>query len=511
MASKKLPAIPLFEGEELLEEINFSHNEISRIENLISLHRLAVLNLSYNSISLIANLSTLQSLKVLNLSHNRIGSMKGLEYLKSLEVLDLEDNLITGVAGLSNLSRLCTLALNENKVRTLEGIEVLGMLRELSVKKNMLTSIEKVQMLDKLEVLDASYNSIESISKECMEKLETLRQFTYEQNPCYIEPGIDRAFEEIEVETKQIPSPFKNLANALNYAKAVEKDDVPVIAKKIEHSPKVVDIVEYSPKQVDIIERIRTEWKAEESNPASTEIPKLCLPVLENRTTLHLYGAAALDSLTTTGYENSITDIIFECIKFEHIVYPPVMLELKKYGQLSSISLIMNGLTSFVLLSKLEGLDKIKKLTIKQNKICNLVTLNAFIAYRFQHVSEINGKAVSEQDRKIAKREFEKFDKSLASATLANKKHLSYKKICSNKAAVKAASKEFEQAAYRLYQKKLKVEAEAISAKKGCLKKYGEEYIKDFVYDYLEKMESEDGLEEELNKMIIRKGAGEFK
>ena len=205
---------------------------------------------------------------------------------------------------------------------------------------------------------------------------------------------------------------------------------------------------------------------------------------LETKTSLHLYGVSALDALTTQEYENTISEVVFECIKFEHIVYPPVMQELRKYKQLQSIVLIRNGLASFVMLSKLEALEGIKKLSIYLNPVCNLTTLSAFIAYRFQHVNEINGRSITVEDRKIAKQEFEKFDRSLASATLANKKHISYKKLGCNKTMIKSIAKENDLASMRC-SNKVTGEIETIQDQRKTSENSVEDYAVSFVYSYV--------------------------
>jgi len=507
--NKKLMTVPLFEGEELLEELYLSKNLIMKLENLVSLPKLISLDLSHNKLSQITNMNTLQSLKTLNLSHNCIPVIEGLDYLKSLEILNLDANLISKIgSAFSHLPKLNTLYLSENSLEILDGIEVASNLKEIHIRKNKLYDITKILTLYKLEIVDFSENKIMNLSKEIASKCKNLHKFNIKGNPCENCPEFEKLEKDIKKRTSllnennnKIPaSPFKNLNDALNYAKNVEIQDKPItvpIPVKTEMPQNTNNMASslnissnYTEEQKDMISQIRKEWKSECKNQVKNNIepPKLFLSILENKTTLHLFGASSLDTLTTPEYENTVTEISLECIKFEHIVYPPVMMELRKYKLLNSLSLINNNLNSFVLLSKLEGLDKIKKLTILENPICNLVTLNAFISYRFQHVTEMNGKILGENDRKIAKQVFERFDKSLATATLANKKHLAYKKLGCTKSVIKTIAKEYENASSKFFQKEASESIEGVE-KREKVDLTLKNYVADFVYEYTGKLE----------------------
>lgn len=49
-------------------------------------------------------------------------------------------------------------------------------------------------------------------------------------------------------------------------------------------------------------------------------------------------------------------------------------------------------------------------------------TLKSFIVYRFQHILDFNGVSISEQDKKIAKQQFQLFDKILSIQNIFTKK-----------------------------------------------------------------------------------------
>ena len=67
---RDLDHIPLLEGEEQLRLLNFQHNCIPRIDNLVSLPNLIFLDLYDNQLTEIANLHTVPTLRVLMLGKN---------------------------------------------------------------------------------------------------------------------------------------------------------------------------------------------------------------------------------------------------------------------------------------------------------------------------------------------------------------------------------------------------------------------------------------------------------
>ena len=89
-----LKCVPLLEGEERLKQLNLAHNEIVKIENMVSLPNLTFLDLSHNKISEIAKLSVFQHLKALILSKNFINTIENFDGFPNLDMLDLSDNRI---------------------------------------------------------------------------------------------------------------------------------------------------------------------------------------------------------------------------------------------------------------------------------------------------------------------------------------------------------------------------------------------------------------------------------
>ena len=94
---RDLTQMPLLEGEERLRLLNYQHNLIPKIENLLSLPNLIFLDLYNNQIKEINGLHTVPTLRVLMLGKNLIDKIKNLNTLTKLDVLDLHSNKISKI------------------------------------------------------------------------------------------------------------------------------------------------------------------------------------------------------------------------------------------------------------------------------------------------------------------------------------------------------------------------------------------------------------------------------
>ena len=101
--SRNLKHIPLLEGEEKIKYLNLQNNEVTKIENLVSLPNLTFLDLSSNKIKEISKFSTVEHLRVLMLSKNQIDQIKNVETFKNLDILDLHENKITKIENVCKL------------------------------------------------------------------------------------------------------------------------------------------------------------------------------------------------------------------------------------------------------------------------------------------------------------------------------------------------------------------------------------------------------------------------
>ena len=109
-----------------------SGNEIQKIENLESLHKLEVLELANNKIQKIEGLNLLKNLERLDLSSNQIRAIEGLEELSNLKILHLSDNQIQYL-DLSVIPALDELYLSENPIHTITGFGELKKIKSLII------------------------------------------------------------------------------------------------------------------------------------------------------------------------------------------------------------------------------------------------------------------------------------------------------------------------------------------------------------------------------------------
>lgn len=89
-----------------IEEINFNHCGLSKIQNLDKIINLKRASFSDNEISHIAGFESCTYLEELNLESNRVCSMQGLTSMTSLRKLDLGKNLISNISSLTSLTHL---------------------------------------------------------------------------------------------------------------------------------------------------------------------------------------------------------------------------------------------------------------------------------------------------------------------------------------------------------------------------------------------------------------------
>lgn len=109
-------------------------------------------------------------------------------------------------------------------------------------------------------------------------------------------------------------------------------------------------------------------------------------------------------------------------VRFDLIVYHPNLDKLRKFKKLKKIVLQHNYLSSYILLSKIECISSLESLFVYDNELLNLSTLQSFVVYRFQQLTEFNGHLINDHDRKIAKQQFHLFDKILSIQNIFTRK-----------------------------------------------------------------------------------------
>mmetsp|Transcript_41892 Transcript_41892/g.30756 ORF Transcript_41892/g.30756 Transcript_41892/m.30756 type:complete len:226 (+) Transcript_41892:1492-2169(+) len=142
---------------------------------------------------------------------------------------------------------------------------------------------------------------------------------------------------------------------------------------------------------------------------------------IEANRILYIYGNA-LEVLQRAEFYEQVEEMHLEYVRFDLIVYHSNLEKLKKFTKLKRLVLRNNYLNSFILLSKVECLGSVQSLSISENEILECRTLKSFVVYRFQHVTELNGQGISDLDKKVAKQQFQLFDKILSLQNLFTRK-----------------------------------------------------------------------------------------
>ena len=142
-----------------LKELDLSHNQISKIENLDTLINLTTFDLENNQISKIENLDTLAKLTTLDLETNSISKIENLDALYKLTTLNLYNNQISKIENLYALTNITELNLSDNNISKIENLGSLFFLKKLDLTDNPLTEIPEPLMDLDLEIIWSSNNS----------------------------------------------------------------------------------------------------------------------------------------------------------------------------------------------------------------------------------------------------------------------------------------------------------------------------------------------------------------
>ncbi|XP_030072925.1 leucine-rich repeat and guanylate kinase domain-containing protein isoform X2 [Microcaecilia unicolor] len=136
----------------VLEEVDFSFNQITEMKDLSAYHALTTLILDSNNISEIKGLQNCSSLTYLSMAYNRIAEISGLTNL-FIKTLCLSNNEIVKIRGLESLQALENLDLANNKINSLEGLEGLDLLQTINLKDNQISDLKELRYIDDLPLL----------------------------------------------------------------------------------------------------------------------------------------------------------------------------------------------------------------------------------------------------------------------------------------------------------------------------------------------------------------------
>ncbi|XP_009574425.1 PREDICTED: leucine-rich repeat and guanylate kinase domain-containing protein [Fulmarus glacialis] len=141
-----------FKPPKNLKEVDFSYNQIPKMQDLSAYQSLTKLLLDFNNIKEIRGLEKCHSLTHLSLSHNRLIAISGLENLP-IRILNLSSNQIEKITGLDSLKTLQKLDLSSNKITSLEGLEEHDLLEMINLEDNQIAELRELECIEDLPLL----------------------------------------------------------------------------------------------------------------------------------------------------------------------------------------------------------------------------------------------------------------------------------------------------------------------------------------------------------------------
>ncbi|XP_009955931.1 PREDICTED: leucine-rich repeat and guanylate kinase domain-containing protein [Leptosomus discolor] len=141
-----------FKPPKNLKEVDFSYNQIPKMQDLSAYQSLTKLLLDFNNIEEIRGLEKCHSLTHLSLSHNRLFAVSGLENLP-IRILNLSSNQIEKITGLDSLKTLQKLDLSSNKITSLEGLGGHDLLEMINLEDNQIAELRELECIEDLPLL----------------------------------------------------------------------------------------------------------------------------------------------------------------------------------------------------------------------------------------------------------------------------------------------------------------------------------------------------------------------
>uniref|UniRef100_A0A8C1XHV5 Leucine-rich repeats and guanylate kinase domain containing n=1 Tax=Cyprinus carpio TaxID=7962 RepID=A0A8C1XHV5_CYPCA len=141
-----------FQPPKNLKEVNFSHNQMSVMNDLSAYSSLTKLILDCILLKITKGLEKCKRLSHLSLAHNNISRIRGLDHLP-LRKLCLRGNLIQKIENLQTLRNLQVLDLSCNQIQSLSGLQNLHLLGNINLESNLISEVKEAAHLHGLMLL----------------------------------------------------------------------------------------------------------------------------------------------------------------------------------------------------------------------------------------------------------------------------------------------------------------------------------------------------------------------
>lgn len=391
---RQLTCCPALHDGERLRLLNLQHNSIARLgENLSRLTRLVFLDLYDNLVAEISGLDELWSLRVLMLGKNRIKRISGLERLVHLDVLDLHGNLIREMDNLSHLCHLRVLNLAGNELTRVDHFEGLHSLVELNLRRNKISQVCGLEMMSTLQRLYLSHNLIKRWEDvACISNCCTLGELALDGNPLAMAVNYRASLLSHMHHLSVLDQKAITEEEWISAGSEIQTDTHDGSCESKEHKERV-------------IRRIRELWNGSHSDDLDvSELPTCFVDHDEDRGTLALYGAQAMEALECEGgsYQD-VTQLHLCCIGIEEAV--PYLSKLPiALPNVTNLILECTNMTGLKDINTLAGLRVERLVSLVVSPTGNPVTQHPhFLHYclcRLRHLGlqEVNGHSVTPSD-----------------------------------------------------------------------------------------------------------------
>ena len=453
-------------------------NNIEKMKNLNSLTELEILDLHSNKIKIIENIRNLKKLRILNLANNQISSITELVFNRNLEELNMRKNLIEVVPNMNEFQMLRKINIGKNLIKKLEYIlefnklkylqEVIiennpilnssdislqfrnlplkGKISNLNSKTPMSNSIGKNKFSYESLISLGTINGIRNINKFNKNNLNNLN--INKTSTIFKSSEKNRFFLSTNLKKKKIFDKKENMNNTIYSRDIIFARDTNYMS----YNRNILDLNMVTPtiKRINITKLNSVNNNSNNNNMTSTasEFYGKILPIkqswnyeinniitkgyngynnkkykeinitqghveIKGDFSLYLYGNC-LKILAQNEFYERVKNLSFNYFCYDFIMSKKIMQYIKEFKNLINIKFSNNNMYSFYQLTKLELFEKLEKLSILDNEICNGYLLKYFILYRLNTLKYFNNQIINYSDINTSKNIFKYFDKLIS-------------------------------------------------------------------------------------------------
>ena len=441
-----------------LEILDLHSNKIKVIENIGNLKKLRILNLANNQISSISELVFNRNLEELNVRKNLIEVVPNMNEFQMLRKINIGKNLIKKIEYILEFNKLKYLQeiiiennpiLNSSDISLqFRNLPLKGKISNLNSKTPMSNSIGKNKFSYESLISLGTINGIRNINKNNKNILNNLN--INKTSTIFKSSEKNRFFLSTNLKKKIIFDKKENMNNTIYSRDIIFARDTNYMS----YNKSILDLNMVTPtiKRINItkLNNVNNSSNNNNNNMTSTtsEFYGKILPIkqswnyeinniiikgyngynnkkykeinitqghveIKGDFSLYLYGNC-LKILAQNEFYERVKNLSFNYFCYDFIMSKKIMQYIKEFKNLVNIKFSNNNIYSFYQLTKLELFEKIEKLSILDNEICNGYLLKYFILYRLNTLKYFNNQIINNSDINTSKNIFKYFDKLIS-------------------------------------------------------------------------------------------------